>query len=127
MTTTDGSLPSPWLRALAAAGTVLLLAGAIVLSNDRPAAATGLRAFASCRELRDHLAERVAADRPAQLAVGDRAMAADDAGSAPAATEAAAAAPGFADDGTNTQVAGVDDFDGDGRADLLWLVAADGR
>lgn len=137
MTTTDGSLPSPWLRALAAAGTVLLLAGAIVLSNDRPAAATGLRAFASCRELRDHLAERVAADRPAQLAVGDRAMAADDAGSAPAATEAAAAAPGFADDGTNTQVAGVDELDvvdllRDGRSVVargseLWLVAADGR
>jgi uncharacterized secreted protein with C-terminal beta-propeller domain len=97
---------SVWLRALAAAGGLAIVAASIVLSTS-PVAAAGLERFASCDELRAHL------EQSAGLAYGGTGR--DDAGAATtvAATPTLdqAESAGSGDGGTNTQVAGIDELD----------------
>ncbi|MGV3758071.1 MAG: beta-propeller domain-containing protein [Actinomycetota bacterium] len=131
-------LPSPGLRVLAAAGAVVLLAGAIVLSHSDEASAAGLEAFGSCAELEQHLSD--AADRSFAgdgFAVEEDMAASGDAASGAPTTAAGEMEAAGRDDGTNVQVVGVDELDvvellADGRSlvarqDEVLLVAADGR
>ena len=146
MSNPEDRLPSPGIRVLAAVGAVVLLAGAIVLSHSETASAAGLEAFGSCAELEQHLA---GATSDLYETGGAASGGADDdsaASGAPGAPAPATTAAGQGreesglaggDDGTNVQVAGVDELDvvellADGRSlvareDRVLLVSADGR
>jgi len=144
MSNPEDRLPSPGIRVLAAVGAVALVAAAIVLSRSETASAAGLEAFASCAELEQHLTDAWDPGfATGGAASGD--VAEDSASGAPGAPAPATTAAqgreesGLAggDDGTNVQVAGVDELDvvellADGRSlvareDRVLLVSADGR
>ena len=144
MTSPSAPSPSPWLRVAAAVGALAVIVAAVVLSVS-PASATGLEAFGSCEELQAHMeaAARGGGFVMTGEALGGGDVAEDSAtsaaptaqGAAGAGREESAAQDGG--DGTNTQVAGVDELDivdvlADGRSlvarqDRVVLVDADGR
>ncbi|MEX2294658.1 MAG: beta-propeller domain-containing protein [Acidimicrobiales bacterium] len=119
--------PSGLVRVLAAMAAVAVVAATVVFSNATPAAAEGLERFASCADLRDHLDVQqratnmlpttgVAADSSSGGAGGAASEGAPASSPEPSSREEAYGG----DDGTNTQVEGIDELD---TVDVL----ADGR